>query len=655
MFRRSILLGALALGACGGGGGGGGLHLSFLQTPLNVSYYEWDLPTNGASLTVNVDARITGSTNASTVYVIIVDANGTFAADAPFVYPLSPNTYRAEMRLRPDLALGTYAGTLQVRLCGDLNCNNRLASGALPYTIAVNVNPTLTFTAAAPVVGKGLVVGENDADVAGFTVGSLTFQNASQIPSELRSSVFFRQLDVESSPVRMRGWMGLDFYAAGSATDGVAYPMEFTVAPHLPAGNYSGTMTFQVCRDSSCDRAFTGTSSVPYQLTVTTANLTALDPVAGAPEWQSAYGDPQRTSYLPITVNAAALAPRWISTIARGSEQNHSTDATTAGGRVFVTRYGTSGANGLYALDESDGALAWDKSFAAGSTISPMLAANGNVYLETRDYGSNYVLRGYAADTGAALFAKPATADYTSALMAVGDNVLAREGLAFNLYDGQTGDAIPGPACLQAVLADPANENGRYVEAQPPIAGEKVYFGMKSGLEIVDFGAAQSCTHLGFSYMHDAGYVALTSGSDFVASCGSGGDDIWSYRTTEFAINWQAPNGTCNSYSNNLAIANGVVYLATYGLQARSQATGALLWSWSEFDLNGAKVVVTDNMIFVKTGDRLYAIDLATHKAVWSLTHAYGSMALSPSGLLYLPSSLSWPAVPWSLVAINLR
>jgi outer membrane protein assembly factor BamB len=89
-------------------------------------------------------------------------------------------------------------------------------------------------------------------------------------------------------------------------------------------------------------------------------------------------------------------------------------------------------------------------------------------------------------------------------------------------------------------------------------------------------------------------------------------------------------------------------------LEARAETDGSLLWSWTPpttGDLSfRSEVLVTDNLVFVSTAWAAYAIDLATHRTVWSyFSYPLGTrLAMSPSGILYLNG-------PDYLTAINLK
>jgi outer membrane protein assembly factor BamB len=66
---------------------------------------------------------------------------------------------------------------------------------------------------------------------------------------------------------------------------------------------------------------------------------------------------------------------------------------------------------------------------------------------------------------------------------------------------------------------------------------------------------------------------------------------------------------------------------------------GTLLWNWVPPASGDAgfksEVLLTKNLAFVSTNLSTYAVDLTTHKAVWSYP-VTGNLALSSNGVLYL-------------------
>jgi hypothetical protein len=103
------------------------------------------------------------------------------------------------------------------------------------------------------------------------------------------------------------------------------------------------------------------------------------------------------------------------------------------------------------------------------------------------------------------------------------------------------------------------------------------------------------------------------------------------------------------------AYANDVVYVLAAGtvLEARSGATGALLWTSNLVagPCDGTMfetMIVTGNLAFVGTREYTPAIDLKTHQTVW--IHALGgAMSISDRGVLSILSQSG------AMAAINKR
>jgi outer membrane protein assembly factor BamB len=126
------------------------------------------------------------------------------------------------------------------------------------------------------------------------------------------------------------------------------------------------------------------------------------------------------------------------------------------------------------------------------------------------------------------------------------------------------------------------------------------------------------------------------------------------YDVARQAIAWRS----ASAYFTHPAIANGVVYAAKNSqasLDAMAESDGRVLWSWplpagnTGFHRN---VVVTRNLVFVSTDANVYAIDLATHQAVWSYPKP-GMLAISANAMLYIATGAG--ISDGGLVAIKLQ
>lgn len=673
-----VLLFSLVLSACGGGGGGGGgLKLRFLLNALSATYYDWDIPDAGGVL-VDVDARVTGSTGAPQIFVLFTDNNGTFDLSAPAnFFPINSNTFRAQLPLAAGITTGTHSGTLETRLCSDINCANVLTSDTLSYSVQVRPNPTLTFAPAGSLVGKALVASAGDPTVAGFTMPTFSFAGAVQVPIEYREFIYVNYDDPDDRLTLTGGdGGGADYVYLDDVPQNGSVQLNYNLAANLPAGVYTGVLNFQLCRDAGCQMKFSGTSSLPYTLAVAADNMTTLDPAAGAPEWQTTAGNPQHTSYVPMAVDAAAFAPRWVSRVGRtAGNTDFGTDLVTVGGRVVVAQKTAADLQALFALDETDGSLSWQKEFSDGGFPSPMLVANGSLYVRTGATGVDTRFYGLDPATGAELFAPVHAVHGPSGRtpVALDGNVLFKDAVVdpntgtreeYNLYAGDTGALLTVPSCLRDVeMAQKKPSGFLAMTLAPATRGSKAYIASGAGIEVVDFGVAQSCTHLNMGSDVYSDLALGPTDHPLYNTCYSFGnsspDTLFNVEpaTLEHWVAQSSGTGACSP--GRFAVSGNTVYLInpTGGIDARSEATGALLWTASLAGLEAGlgQVVATDNMLFVK-GSRLHAIDTATHKVVWSLGQVGGYLSLSPSGVLYLVNREGNAFnTQWTLVAINVR
>jgi hypothetical protein len=140
--------------------------------------------------------------------------------------------------------------------------------------------------------------------------------------------------------------------------------------------------------------------------------------------------------------------------------------------------------------------------------------------------------------------------------------------------------------------------------------------------------------------------VLGAAGSVFVANYensplngGAIGNTLINFSMGKNAIAWQV-HGV---YPSTPAYADGILYVANEDplrLEVRSEADGALLWWWTPplaDDLNfSSEVLLTKNLVFVSTNLATYAIDVTTHRAVWSypLSGRLELSAVGPTGLV---------------------
>ena len=111
------------------------------------------------------------------------------------------------------------------------------------------------------------------------------------------------------------------------------------------------------------------------------------------------------------------------------------------------------------------------------------------------------------------------------------------------------------------------------------------------------------------------------------------GGMLTSFDLGQRSVRWQIKG----QFSGNAAYANGVLYIVNGGqLEARLSSDASLLWAWKPANKSLIPtVMVTKNLVFVKTDDRVYAIDLAARREVWSYA-ASGELTPSAQGYLFI-------------------
>lgn len=646
--RSLCAIGLVGLVGCGGGGGGEDLKLRFTSQAVAKTYYEWDFPLGEQPpIAFNVQLRVTGGTSASTVYVSLVDLNNWLTAGTEF-QEVDLDLYEVGLGLPREYEGGMHTGTIEAKLCSDPACNNVLTSDTLGYTVTERPNPAMSVTSSAGLDGKALVNAGGTNPASAFTLPEFTLV-ATQVPTEFRSFFYVRVDDPDNRVKLVSGPNATNHYYFDAFPAGGKLALDFTLVKPLPAGEHTGTLSVRVCRDEYCQRPYTGSASVPYEISVASNDLAPLAPAEGVPEWyQPLGGNSAHNAHVPMSIDVAALSPRWHYQLAAG-QYGFIAGLVTSGGRVF-----TRTASQVQAFNEADGTLAWTKNL--GYT-APLLAANDAIYVRSSYPGSATLLYKLDPATGSNLFVVEQDVDGASApLSLVNGNVLTADWVytgsqpnyyeEFNLYDGQTGAPLDVPSCLRDLEAGQKTADGLLrLSRGPAIQGTTAYLFSTAGLEVVDFGAAQSCTTRTYWDMTgSAAPVLAPNGYVLEQTCGYGGTEVLhGVPTTGSAWPWSASSACIPPVA-----AAGVAYSTkawAEGLQAVNVNTGVPLWTLLDprAGLYGGAVLATDNVLFV-SGARTYAIDVATRRLLWSMSPA-GAMALSPGGVLYLISGTSIFAV----------
>jgi hypothetical protein len=444
-----------------------------------------------------------------------------------------------------------------------------------------------------------------------------------------------------------------------AGTDG-SYVLALQTASGTPAGHYTGDITLKLCADQACATAQAVPSmTVPYDVTVLDYGsawpgdrLTALTPWTDVADWSTFQGNAGHTGYVPVNIKPEQLLPRWkTGAVSQSSVSFYGYAATlvAANGILYAA-----GNNLLKARNESDGTLAWsyDVSGLTYPSVNPPAVANGVVYMAAGAQDSTYLFA-FDAASGAVRFKAPMRSQWENYLapVALSDAVYTNSGTYGGLYAfTTTGEQMFFANQLDTSMWSPAvDANSVYV-----YDGNLSVYDRKTGqLQI----GIKDANFTNYVYQINGAPVLGATGNVFAANYanaflngGTMGNELLKFNAAKGYVDWRVKG----NYPLTPAYADGVLYAPNttpYRVEARAEADGALLWSWvpgqaSETGWNG-EPIVTRNLLFVSSNKATYAIDLHTHKAVWSYPMG-GRLALTRSGILYIQNAEA-------LVAFNVK
>jgi outer membrane protein assembly factor BamB len=432
-----------------------------------------------------------------------------------------------------------------------------------------------------------------------------------------------------------------------AGTDG-SYVLALETVGGTKPGHYTGDITLKLCADQACATPQAVPSmTVPYDVTVQGSGtawpgdrLTALTPWTDVPDWTTFQGNAAHTGYVPVEIKPEQLLPRWKMGALTQTNNYYSTYTATlvAADGIFYA----AGNNQLKARKEYDGSLVWsyDVSSMQYPSVNPPAVANGVVYMAAGQQQSTTMFA-FDAATGAVRFRSPMGSQWDNYLspVAVDDAVYTNGGSYGGLYGfSPTGDRLFFTSVTQTSMWSPAvDANSVYV-----FDGSLQIIDRKTGTVL---STARDGSSAYTSYQIGGAPVLGAPGSLFVARYGNagiyGGNELLRFNIAKSYVDWRIPG----SYPLTPAYASGLVYApntSPYRIEVRAEADGALQWFWTppQAAETGwmAEPLVTKNLLFVSTNVATYAIDLRTHKTVWSYP-AGGKLALTRSGVLYIQNA----------------
>jgi len=382
----------------------------------------------------------------------------------------------------------------------------------------------------------------------------------------------------------------------------------------------------------------TGVSAGPVTISASreghtgSVNLTVLPAPtpnwAAATDWVTFQGNAERTGRVAASADPRTFRARWTKVVVAGAPLS---PAVASDGRVFVATETYFGTEILTALDAGTGQSLWTQNFGSIHGVHQPAVGNGRVYVTTSGQGDSF-LYAFDAATGSRAFRSAygnqweryyAPIVTPDAVYLAGGyyggmyrfNAITGENVWFfqtNQYDLWT------PALRDTVVYTYTGSYAPKITANSATTGALLY-------EIPD----SSFNWNGWS-MNTAPVLGATN--DILATQAN---RLVAFDLSTRTVRWER----IDQFRGMVSVADGALYVVNGDLvEARSETSGALLWSWqvpTGAGTLGATLALTNNLLLAATESRTYALDLQGRTAVWSYP-AGGRLSISSQGTLYI-------------------
>jgi uncharacterized protein YjdB len=347
-------------------------------------------------------------------------------------------------------------------------------------------------------------------------------------------------------------------------------------------------------------------------------------------DWTTFQGNASHTGYVPAVVDPLRFRTMWSTTVFAGVALN---PVTAGDGNVFVSSNAYFGKQQLSVVDAATGTPRWTYDFGAIHSVDPPAYGNGTVYVQTGGHGDSF-LWAFDPNAGSIRFRAAYENQWSRyyAPVVVDQSVYVAGGSSGGMYAfGSTDGAQRWFATLnQYDQFTPAVKDGLVYAYTGVYAPKLTVTSAATGAvsyEIADPGFAWN------GYSMDGSPVL--GGANNVLSTQA--NRLVSFDLTAKTIAWTK---TGTFVGNVTTAGDGHLYVFNNRqLEVHRESDGAAEWIWipSEGSPIGT-TVLTKNLIFVSTAANTYAIDLGSHRQVWSYP-AGGHLALSNQGLLLIAQS----------------
>lgn len=433
-----------------------------------------------------------------------------------------------------------------------------------------------------------------------------------------------------------------------------SWRLTLAMTPGLPAGVYTGWVQLTVEGTYTLVSEY---ASIHMNYTVTVADKAGkpapLARLAGAADWEGYGGNAGHTGLVPVTLDSGKFKRRWTWTgLPTDALSNDiASPVVSANGLAYFSQIGAVNLGGVpsnvtasavMALNESDGTPHWryqvaDVNLGPATVSGPRLVVGGNKTLFSFD-----ALHGNKLASAMQPDAAGALTTYAPVLLAGSVYFGGRDGIgsadefsAASRWSTSFGLPLRSPAMTNwtpAVNGAVALSNNNGKLGAYDVANGRQLFSVD-----VPGGAPGAVSKGSLNQapvLVDAGTVLLLNQRQ--ASNQALDNHLSLVDLNRRQLRWSV-NG---QFTTQPVVGGGVLYVGNGGtgqIEARKVGDASLLWSWApaQQDSFRGDMILTNNLLFVATGRKTYAIDLNTHQTVWSY-RASGTLSLSANGLLYI-------------------
>lgn len=551
----------------------------------------------------------------------IVDKDKLTYSSSNMGFQYKPNQeYNADFVVRPNLLPGTYSGQFEVRICVDdpNYCSQPLAGSPwiVPYKFTLK------------------------SKAAGITL------NINSLPSVL-DFIYYegetRQFSISAESVTDIGKpVNLGIYdSARNSTVKSSNKVSNTktiatleTSPALKAGVYNSTLEVRTCVDDpiDCKWPFNGSPrQIPLKITVrSNTNLTPLKSLPQVSSWSTFQGNAAHSGYVPASFYPSNFLRRWNWTPASAGFLS---DISIENGVVFLNKTSATYPSGVYeltALNESNGQVLWKTPMGKLSKANAPAAGSGKVFVTSTGHSDTFFWV-FDQATGALLNKIAMNSQWETYLAPTvyGNEVFTESGY----YGGMSKYSI-GEQKISWGIGLP-----QYDTWTPAVDANFAYTYLSGSLHAVskaDGKVAYTIKNPDFSWAGYGGSTPVLSERNMAFVSGNG---LQAFDLSKQTRAWSVTGNisAAPTYAKDVVFvlnANGTV------LEARSAQTGSLVWmasalSSDNVSRNFRNMVVTDNLVFISSGNNTLAIDIKTRQVVWE--HPFGgSLAISDRGVLYI-------------------